>query len=245
MKPLIGITCAMGLNITSVNMRHMPSQIHRLSDAYMKAVALAGGIPVLIPVYEDPTMVKEVVDRLDAVILSGGEDPDPANYGQRATGRLGTISPRRDAFDFEVVRYVLRETEKPVLAICRGTQVMNVAMGGSLHIDLEAAGKLAHMLSMYPLHMESHEVEIAKDTRLAQIFGAGVCGINSFHHQAIKDVAEGFSVVATSLPDGVVEAIELPGKRFVLGVQWHPEEMTQLENHLELFKALVQAAGQL
>ena len=244
MKPLIGITCAIGMNITSLNMRHMPSQMHRLSDAYMKAVALAGGIPVLIPVYEDLALVKDVIDRLDAVILTGGEDPDPAHYGQRATGRLGTISPRRDAFDFEVVRYVLQETEKPVLAICRGTQVMNVAMGGSLYIDLEAAGKLAHMLSMYPLHMESHEAEVAKGTRLAGILGEGICGINSFHHQAIKDVAEGFCAAAVSVPDGVVESIELPGERFVLGVQWHPEEMTQLEHQLELFRALVQAAGQ-
>lgn len=243
MKPLIGITCAMGMQITSVNMRHMPPRMHQLNDAYMKAVALAGGIPVLIPVYEDVELVKDVIDRLDGVLLTGGEDPDPAHYGQRATGRLGTISPRRDAFDFAVVRYVLQETEKPVLAICRGTQVMNVAMGGSLHIDLEAAGKLAHMLAMYPLHMESHEAEVAKDTRLAEILGEGLCGINSIHHQAIKDVAEGFTPAAVSVPDGVVESIELPGERFVLGVQWHPEEMTHLEKQLGLFRALVRAAS--
>ena len=244
MKPLIGITCGIGLNITNLNMQHMPAEQHRLSDAYVKAVALAGGIPVIIPVYEDISLVRDVIDRMDGVILSGGGDPDSARYSQRATARLGAVSPRRDAFDFEVAEYVMNETTKPVLGICRGTQVMNVAAGGSLHIDLKDDGKLEHMLNMYPRNMQSHTIEVAQDTKLAQIVGEGNCPVNSFHHEAVKNEGQGFQVSAYSIPDGVVEAIEMSGERFVVGVQWHPEEMTHMESQLEIFRTLVNAAAQ-
>ena len=243
MKPLIGITCGVELNIRSLNMQHLPHQQHRLDDAYMKAVARAGGIPVLITVYDDIALVKEVIDRLDGIILSGGGDPDPAYYSRRATGRQGAVLPRRDAFDLEVARYAIAETDKPVLGICRGEQMMNVAMGGSLHIDLPDDGKLTHMLAMYPKEMVSHEVEVLENTKLAQSLGAGVRGVNSFHHQAVRDVAEGFVVSARSLPDDVVEAIELPGERFVVGVQWHPEELIGEEGQQNILRRLVEAAA--
>lgn len=242
MKPLIGITCGMGLNIQSLNMPHLPAEQHRLNDAYVKAVERAGGIPVLLPVYDNISLVKDAIDRLDGIILSGGGDPDPARYSQRATGRLGVVLPRRDAFDLEVARYIICETDKPVLGICRGEQVMNVAMGGSLHIDLPDDGKLAHMLAMYPRSMVSHEVEVLKNTRLAQIVGEGVRGVNSFHHEAVKEVAEGFVASVRSVPDDVVEAIEMPGNRFIVGVQWHPEELVELENQQNIFRCLVEAA---
>lgn len=243
MKPLIGITCSMGLGIYSMTQENLPQEQHRLNDTYMKAIVRAGGIPVVIPSYEDLTLVKEVVDRLDGVVLSGGVDLDPYLYSQRANAHLGSVSPRRDAAELEIARYVIRETDKPLLGICRGIQVMNVAMGGSLYIDLPNEGKLAHSLGMYPRNVPTHDVEVAENTHLAKAMGAGVNRVNSFHHEAVKEVAEDFRVSAWSVPDDVIEAIELPGDRFVLGVQWHPEELTAMEEAGNLFRALVGAAG--
>lgn len=244
MKPLIGITCSMGLGIYSMNMENMPQEQHRMNDTYVKAVLQAGGIPVVIPAYEDLSVIKALVDRLDGVLLSGGGDLDPALYDRRANGHLGSVSPRRDAAEMAIAQYVIRETDKPLLGICRGVQVMNVAMGGSLYIDLPDEGKLAHSLSMYPRYVTTHDVEVAENTHLAKAMGSGKNRVNSFHHEAVKDLAEGFVVSARSLPDDVIEAIELPGERFVVGVQWHPEELTAMEEARNIFHGLIAACGE-
>lgn len=242
MRPLIGITASMGLGIYSLQQEHMPAEQHRLSDSYVQAVLQAGGIPVVLPNCEDPELLKAMVDRLDGIILSGGGDVDPTLYGQRATGRLGSVSPRRDTAEIAIAKYVMEETEKPLLGICRGIQVMNVAMGGTLHIDLPEDGKMCHSLTMYPRHMTTHTVEVAPDTRLADILGEGSVWVNSFHHEAIKDPAPCFSVTARSSDDDVIEAVEMSGDRFVVGVQWHPEELRAHEDAKRLFAAFVQAA---
>lgn len=243
MKPLIGITGSLGLGIYSLTQEHMPAQQHRLSDSYVKAILQAGGIPVILPSCMDEEAMKAMVDRLDGVLLSGGGDVDPALYGQRATGHLGSVSPLRDAAELAVAKYVIRETNKPILGICRGIQVMNVAMGGSLHIDLPDAGKLCHSLTMYPRHMVSHQVQVEENTRLATIMGAGAKWVNSFHHEAVDGLADCFQATAHSVPDSVIEAMELPGERFVVGVQWHPEELTAMEEARNLFRSFVEAAG--
>lgn len=242
MKPLIGITCSMGLGIYSMTMENLPQEQHRMNDSYIKAIVQAGGVPVVIPSYEDISLVKEVIDRLDGVLLSGGGDLAPALYSRRPNSHLGSVSPRRDAAEIAIAQYVIRETDKPLLGICRGVQVMNVAMGGSLYIDLPDEGKLAHSLTMYPRHHVSHEVEVTEGTHLAAAMGAGRNQVNSFHHEAVKDLAEGFAVSANSVPDDVVEAIELPGERFVVGVQWHPEELTARAEARQLFQNFVKAA---
>lgn len=243
MKPLIGITCSMGLGIYSMTMENLPQEQHRMNDTYVKAIVEAGGIPVVIPAYGDISLVKEVIGRLDGILLSGGGDLDPALYSRRANAHLGSVSPRRDAAEIAIAQYVIRETDKPLLGICRGIQVMNVAMGGKLYIDLPDEGKLAHSLSMYPRHQVSHEVEVAENTHLAKVMGAGRNWVNSFHHEAVKELAEGFTVSASSVPDDVIEAIELPGQRFVVGVQWHPEELTARQEAKQLFKNFVAAAS--
>lgn len=243
MKPLIGITCSMGLGIYSMTMENMPQLQHRMNDSYVKAVIQAGGIPVVIPAYEDTELLREVIDRLDGVLLSGGGDVDPVRYGQRANAHLGSVSPRRDAAEIAIARYVIEETDKPLLGICRGVQVMNVAMGGSLFIDLPSEGKLAHSMGMYPRDQVTHEIEVLADTRLAEAMGSGIGRVNSFHHEAVKELAEGFAVSASSVPDDVVEAIEMPGGRFVVGVQWHPEELTAREEARQLFRDFVAAAA--
>ena len=242
MRPLIGISCGMGQAIYSMSQENPPQLQHRLGDSYVKAVAQAGGIPVILPNNLDLSCVEEIAEQLDGFLLSGGGDLDPALFGERATGNLGTVTPRRDNFEIALTRYVLEKTDKPVLGICRGIQVLNVAMGGSLHIDLPSDGKLCHSLGMYPRNAYSHGVTVTDGTRLAAIMGQGTGHVNSFHHQAIKGLAPGLQISAVSVPDDVIEAVELPGSRFVLGVQWHPEELVEYPEAENLFDSFVKAA---
>jgi len=242
-KPMIGISCSMGQNIFSMTMENTPQLQHRMNDTYVKAIARAGGIPVILPNLEDISLIEDMVAGLDAILLSGGGDLDPALFGQRATRNLGTVTPRRDAFELALARFVLEKTDKPVLGICRGIQVMNVAMGGTLHIDLPDDGKLCHSLDMYPRNAVTHDITVQKNTRMESIFGGEIGRVNSFHHQAVKDLADDFISSAWSVPDGVIEALEIPGDRFAVGVQWHPEELTQREEAKNLFSCFVKAAG--
>lgn len=243
MRPLIGITCSMGLGIYSMTQENMPQLQHRMGDNYIKAITNAGGIPVILPNNADLSVIKEMVDRLDGVLLSGGGDVDPALYGRRPNGHLGSVNPRRDAFELAIAQYVLNETDKPLLGICRGIQVMNVAMGGTLYIDLPSEGKLCHSLSMYQRDQVTHEITVEKDSRLAAIMGEDKGWVNSFHHEAVLAPADCFAVCAVSVPDGVIEAIELPGDRFAVGVQWHPEELTARDEAGALFRAFIAAAS--
>jgi len=241
MRPLIGISCSMGQAIYSMTQDNIPQLQHRLGDSYVKAVTQAGGVPVLLPNNLDLSTMEEIAAGLDGFLLSGGGDVDPALFGERATAQLGTVTPRRDEFELALTRYVLEKTNKPILGICRGIQVMNVAMGGTLHIDLPMDGKLCHSLNMFPRNIRTHAVRIMTGTRMESIMGRMGC-VNSFHHQAIRDVADCFAVSAVSADDEVVEAVEQPGERFVVGVQWHPEELTEFPEARELFRRFVEAA---
>lgn len=242
MRPLIGISCSMGQAIYSMTQDNPPQLQHRMNDSYIKAITRAGGIPVILPNNTDISCVEEIAAKLDGFLLSGGDDIDPILFGERATAKLGAVIPRRDNFEIALTRYVLENTSKPMLGICRGIQVMNVAMGGSLHIDLPSDGKLCHSLGMYPRNVCSHAVEVTAGTRLAQIMGEGMGKVNSFHHQAVKKLADCFVSSVRSADDDVLEALELPGNRFVVGVQWHPEELVDNEEAVELFRCFVQAA---
>ena len=243
-KPLIGITGGLSPVISSMTMDHMPLQRHRLNDSYIQAVIQAGGIPVILPVCEDPALMQALADRVDGVLLSGGDDLDPNLYGKRPTGKLGNVCDRRDASELALADYVLNHTAKPLLGICRGEQVLNVALGGTLYIDLPSLGTEDHSLTMYPRNMVTHQVQVAEDSRLARILGDGVRWVNSFHHQAVDAPGRNLVVTARSIPDNVIEAVEFPGDRFVVGVQWHPEELRHLEDAAALFRAFVEAAGE-
>ena len=242
MRPLIGISCSMGQAIYSMHQDNVPQMQHRLGDNYVKTVTQAGGVPVLLPNNLDISTVEEIAEGLDGIVFSGGGDVDPILFGERATDKLGAVTPRRDEFELALARYVIEKTDKPVLGICRGIQVLNVAMGGTLHIDLPSDGKLCHSLTMYPRNVRSHEITVQPGTRLEQVMGlAGK--VNSFHHQAIKDLAEGLQVTAVSADDSVIEAVEAPGERYILGVQWHPEELVEFHEARELFRSFVDAAA--
>ena len=244
-KPLIGSTGGLSPVIESMTMDHMPLQRHRLNDSYIQAVIQAGGIPVILPVCEDPALMQALADRVDGVLLSGGDDLDPNLYGKRPTGKLGTVCPRRDTAELALADYVLHHTTKPLLGICRGVQVMNVALGGTLHIDLPSLGTESHSLTMYPRNRNSHQVKVEETSSLARILGSGgVHWVNSFHHQAVDEPGSGLVVAARSIPDDVIEAVELPGDRFVVGVQWHPEELRHMDDAAALFRAFIGAAGQ-
>ncbi|MDR5683634.1 MAG: gamma-glutamyl-gamma-aminobutyrate hydrolase family protein [Armatimonadota bacterium] len=220
---------------------------------YERAVATAGGSIRRITV-ADAVRAGEVLCGLQGLLLTGGPDVDPAHYGQMrleppALHVPVTVDPARDALELPLVRMAL-ERDLPVLGICRGVQVLNVAAGGDLVQDVKLLGleRSAHDQARRspPLvpHAPGHWARISPGTRLAAIVGAGRVGVNTFHHQAVGRPAPGL-VVAASASDGVVEAIESAVHRFVLGVQWHPERMAEREVCQQaIFEALVLAAGQ-
>lgn len=237
MKPVIGITCGIEL-LSRSSFREV------LLDAYSDSIERAGGVPVILPNTADPALVGKMTERLDGIMITGGTDMDPRLYGGRADKTVSRVYARRDAFEIALVRHVLNETEKPLFGICRGLQVMNVALGGDLYVDLPSAGFPEHSFhDIYPREMVSHEVDIQKNTLLQDILGCEKTGVNSFHHQAVKTPAPGLLATAWSVPDELIEALELPGERFVLGVQWHPEGMTEDERQQALFKRFIAAAA--
>lgn len=208
---------------------------------YAQAVGAAGGIPLVLPVLDAAT-APEVLSCLHGLLLAGGVDLDPSFYGENPLPGLGRITPDRDGFELALAREALVHGV-PLLGICRGVQVLNVAAGGTLYQDLgsQVGGVLKHRQDA-PRWYESHAVRLHPGSRLAVILGVEEARVNSFHHQAVKDVAGRLRAVAWA-PDGVVEALEAPDHPFALGVQWHPEEMwKQNPLHLKPFAALVEAA---
>ncbi|WP_346355075.1 gamma-glutamyl-gamma-aminobutyrate hydrolase family protein [Azotosporobacter soli] len=234
-KPIIGILGSIllmesgpfpGLERTYVN------------HDYIRAVELAGGIPMLLPVIEESEDIKRQLEGLDALILSGGYDLQPACYQEEPLQEMGFVWPEMDAHQLAAAKMALAGG-KPMLGICRGMQIMNVAFGGSLYQDInsQTASRQQHV-QKGRRQFASHAVEVTAGSLLAKIVGDGLLQTNSFHHQAVKDVAPGF-VVSARAKDGTIEAIEKPGA-WVLGLQWHPEMMAQDDaTMLGVFKKLV------
>jgi putative glutamine amidotransferase len=210
-----------------------------LGERYLEAVRAAGGMPVILAPVESAS-IDALLSHLDAVCLSGGPDLDPAAYGMRAHPELGPTEPELDRFELELARAAVARG-LPVLGICRGMQVLNVALGGGLHQHLPDLGsELDHRqqrLSSEP----SHRVRLERDSRLTKILGRRYVEVNSFHHQGLHALGRGLTVAGRA-PDGLVEAIEAPGRRFTFGVQWHAECLVDRSEHLALFRGLVRAA---
>lgn len=231
MRPLIGVTLGDG---------DAPS-LHALRADYLRSVEQAGAIPVALPPLP-PADVSPLLDRLDGVLLSGGVDVDPCLYGEAPHPKLGRVNRRRDDFELALTREALQR-DLPILAICRGHQVLNVATGGTLLQDIASTieGAMQHE-GRGARWRRQHSVGVRCPSRLHEILGTDTLSVNSIHHQALGRLGEGLVVSATCPDDGVVEGVEMPGRRFVVGVQWHPESFwNRSDSFQSLFDAHVAA----
>ena len=215
-----------------------------MGETYVHAIAHVGGVPLILPPVLEPTDWASLLPRLDGVLLSGGEDIHPRHYRQARESWLGGTDTERDQSELSLIRQWL-ELDRPFLGICRGQQLFNVALGGTLYQDIAAhiPHALDHAYSpARPMEKPVHPVTLTPQSRLAEILGTTTLEVNSAHHQAVHTVAPDLRVTAQA-PDGVVEALELPTHRFALSVQWHPEAMVKLDDAMwPLFEAFVAAA---
>jgi len=210
---------------------------------YMKGIEEAGGIPVMLPLTTDTEVILKLAETFDGFLFTGGQDVDPKWYGEEKSDLCGAACAERDKLEMELFRHVV-EMDKPAFGICRGVQLMNVALGGSLYQDIpsEKNSPLTHSQKP-PYDVPAHGVNIMPGTLLHQIVGCDSLRVNSYHHQGIKRLSERL-IPAAYAEDGLTEAVNLPGKKFILGVQWHPEYMYESDPYsLRLFQAFVQACG--
>jgi putative glutamine amidotransferase len=205
---------------------------------YVEAVRRAGAIPVLIP--PQPENAEQLMGELDGFLLAGGDDCDPAVYGEERHPTVDPMDVRRQANDLALAE-AARKHEVPMLGICLGLQVMNVAAGGTLIQDIDSQHDTEIRHASIPEDRARHDVIIEKGTQLAGVLPALELNVNSSHHQAIRKVGQGLRVTALA-PDGIVEGVEDPKHPFYLGVQWHPEDMTGERSGSALFTAFIEAA---
>ena len=213
-----------------------------IDDDYIKSVIKAGGVPYIIPVVDDEEIIRAQVENMDGIILSGGIDIHPMEYGEELLSKCGEIDVRRDKFDLKLEK-IVKEFKKPTFCICRGHQVVVVSNKGTLYQDLsyEKNSTLEHDQYTTP-DFPAHPIKIETDSLLYDILQKDKLWVNSFHHQTIKDVPKDFKVTAVS-SDGVIEAIEYKNPEyFFLSVQWHPEMMTVCDDKdmLKLFKRFIE-----
>jgi putative glutamine amidotransferase len=223
-RPLIGVTTQTLHAIEGIPEALPSSWV--MNQRYVHAVMAAGGVPVLVPLLaEDPATLHEIYERLDGVVVPGGIDVDPAYYRSARTPELGRLDPARDTTEVVLTRWALRD-RKPFLGLCRGLQILNIAVGGSLWQDLAADRPDSIKHDYFPTagwsrdHL-AHPIDLQRATRLGDAIGRLQTPVNSMHHQGIRELGFGLSATAWS-PDGLIEAAELP-EQYAVGVQWHPE----------------------
>jgi putative glutamine amidotransferase len=233
--PLVGVS-------TSITVGASPERAY-VNSAYLHAVQQAGGVPVPLPPQLSAASLQRLAGLLHGLLLTGGGDMDPALFGQPPHPRLYDVAPSRDTLETSVLNRSLARGV-PVLAVCRGVQVLNVALGGTLYQDVatEPGTQIPHG-QKEPRDQPTHKVKITPGSRLAETLGTDEVEVNSMHHQAIHRLGRGLTAVAWA-PDQLVEGAEISDPaRFVLGVQWHPEELVgHSEPARRLFSALVDAA---
>ena len=249
MPPVIGITSnyfdqsnyVPGSPITA-----LPDQgVYSIPEDYITSVERAGGIPIIIPVMERLDLLPVYVDMCDGILLTGAVyDVAPECYGEKVMdGKVNKPVPRGDNFDIHMAQYVIRKTNKPLLGICRGNQVINVAMGGSLYQDLEQEGFRDHCFMESGKENPQHQVSVKKNSWLYRIVGEETLSVNSLHHQAVKRLGSGLIASAIS-DDGVIESYEINDGRFILGIQWHPEMMLHNQLQKRIFTQFIQACSE-
>ena len=236
--PIIGVTTSCERTSRGVDRAF-------LNAAYVRAVERAGGVPLLLTPYHSPAALAHFAELVEGVLLTGGGDVDPARWGEPRHEKTDLVYTERDELELERVTRQAIEAGTPLLAICRGLQVLNVALNGTLHQHVpDVFGDAVAHSQDGPRSYASHEVTIESGSLLASLSGGERLRVNSFHHQAINELGNGLKPVAWS-EDKVVEAVELPGAPgFVLAVQWHPEELVADDPAAHaLFRALVDAAA--
>lgn len=213
MRPIIGVLAEVDNEFTT-----------KVLNTYVHAIEKCGGIPVLFPYVEKDETVERMVALCDGFLFTGGVDIHPMRYGEEAGENIGEIQEHRDEFDFRVFHKVL-QTAKPILAICRGAQLVNVALGGTLYQDIpsELDTKILHRQSE-PKFSYSHDVKIKVGTPLYEMLGTEQIRANSFHHQAIKALGKGLEIMAVA-EDGIIEGVYSPESRYIRAYQWHPERL--------------------
>lgn len=230
MKPLIGLTMSLE-----------GEKKQCLNRSYSDAVLQAGGIPLLIPYIVDDQTIRQLSLKLDGLILTGGGDIDPTLFDEEPNQNLGEIVPDRDDMEIALIEQFMVQ-DKPIFGICRGCQILNIALGGDMYQDIYSQKQTMLQHSQRaPRGHASHTITIVENTLLHSIYGKGMAKVNSFHHQAVRNVKPNFQISAVA-KDGIIEAFESSQHDFVVGVQWHPEEMVQNDaDTIQLFQAFVYA----
>ncbi|MEE8448457.1 MAG: gamma-glutamyl-gamma-aminobutyrate hydrolase family protein [Thermodesulfobacteriota bacterium] len=245
MRPVIGITADCNLGPPAEDGEKVPVTGYCLRPTYINAVSQVGGLALILPINLEKDVLEQMGEMIQGLLISGGgHDVDPRLYGESKMAELGRINQERTGFELAIARIVL-EMGKPILGICNGLQVINVAAGGSLHQDIasQIKGSLPHRQSS-PRNEIAHDVFILPGSRLREIIGAERIEVNSLHHQAVKGLGEGFQVNAVAA-DGVIEGIEKTGSHFVMGVQWHPEDLCTIDPKMEsLFSSFIASTCQ-
>jgi putative glutamine amidotransferase len=233
MKPLIGITAYFveASERSKNRVRGTYDQDFIMSSIdYAASIERAGGVPMIIPCTGNEKIIREYVQRLDGLLFSGGEDIHPKYYGQAIKRGMGRCVPVRDAFEMRLLEIAL-EYDKPILGICRGLQLINIAYGGTVFQDLNQMDftSIEHSCVDLPKYTPCHDVEIYVNTHLYNMVQTPHLPVNTKHHQSIDGLGEGLIISAKAI-DGVIEGIEDPNKRFLVGVQWHPEMMSEKDD---------------
>lgn len=232
-KPIIGITSSMEIEET----------YYKIDNNNVKAISQSGGLPVMLPYLLTEVDIDQIADKIDGLYLTGGYDIDPTLFGEEPHPNLGTIIPSRDSFEISLIKRML-ELQKPVLAVCRGCQILNIAVGGNMYQDIYAqldCDLLQHNQKAAGSHA-SHFVNVLKGSLLHRLTGLEKIKVNSWHHQANREVPDSFQVSGKA-NDGVIEAIESSVYPFVLGLQWHPEQLVTANDasSLRIFEGFIMA----
>ena len=215
-----------------------------LADDYVQAISRAGGVPVLLPVLPNPEDSQTYLDKLDGILFSGGCDMSPLSFGENTTSKIGEVCAERDEQELTLIRAALAKSHFPVLGICRGCQLLNVALGGTLILDIDTSANGDHFFSQQRMSVLTHQIETVSGSLIKRLMETET-RVNSYHHQCVATLGDGVVITASDC-HGIPECLEVPGREgFTLATQWHPEGLALVnDHHLNIFKAFVQAASE-